>query len=203
MDGIHDLGAMEGFGPVEPEPGEPVFHFDWERRAFGLTFASFGLGLSNGGQFRHSIERMDATHYLTSRYYEHWLTAVATRAVETGLLAHDDLEARAGGPFPLSRPVLAPTITDEQRAVAPRFAVGDSVRVRNVDTRGHTRCPRYVRGRAGTVVRVDPASPVPDIEAHTADGAAHAEPVYSVRFELGDNACVHVDLWDAYLEPAA
>jgi nitrile hydratase subunit beta len=206
MDGIHDLGGMEGFGPVEPEPDEPVFHADWERRAFGLTFATFAMGLSNGGQFRHSIERMDAVHYLTSRYYEHWITAVATRAVETGLVDRDDLEARAGGPFPLSRPVVAPVAVDPRgdgAIVPPRFTAGDRVRVRPIDTRGHTRCPRYVRGQVGTVVRVDITAAVPDIEAHTVDGRAHAEATYSVRFELGDNACVHVDLWDAYLEAAA
>ena len=206
MDGIHDLGGREGFGPVEAEAGEPVFHFDWERRVWGLTMGTFVAGLSNGGQFRHSIERMDPVHYLTSRYYEHWMTGVATRAVETGVVDHGELEERAGGRFPLSRPPLtdgsdaAPSVDDE------RHAVGDQVRVRMIATRGHTRCPAYVRGRRGTVVRVDPAASVPDVEAHSDD--RRIETIYSVRFEASElwgqasssKDVVCVDLWHSYLE---
>src|SRR5215208_4331072 len=68
-----------------------------------------GIGAINtlatpGGKFRHSIERMDPAHYLSSPYYEHWLTGVSTLAVEAGLTTPEDLERRAGGRFPLSRP---------------------------------------------------------------------------------------------------
>ena len=204
MDGIHDLGGREGFGTPEVELDEPVFHHDWERRACGLTFCAFGLGVANGGQFRHSIERMDATHYLTSRYYEHWLTGIATRLVETGKVTVAELEARAGGRFPLSRPVAAWGVASLPPVAS--FAVGDAVRVREVHTRGHTRCPLYVRGRRGTVVRVDDAASVPDVEAHADERVL--EPIYSVRFESrelwgpdAERAEVHVDLWQRYLEP--
>lgn len=210
MDGIHDLGGREGFGPVAVEPDEPVFHFEWERRAWGVSMATFVLGLHNGGQFRHSIERMDPVHYLTSRYYEHWITGVATRLVETGMVDHDELDRRVGGPFPLSNPVVALPVTERGADVeAPRFAVGDPVRVRAVSRRGHTRAPQYVRGRAGTVVRIDGSHRVPDVEAHSPDGRAHREPVYCVRFEAaelwgdddaGAGASVYVDLWESYLE---
>lgn len=207
MDRIHDLGGMEGFGPIAPEPDEPVFHFDWERRALGATFAGFALGLSNGGQFRHSIERMDPAHYLTSRYYEHWLTGVATRMVETGMVDAAELERRAGGAFPLSRPVAAPAAETGADVAEARFGVGATVRVVDRHTRGHTRCPGYVKGRAGVVARVDRPYPLPDVEAHSADGRAHREPVYCVRFETtelwGDDAepgAVFVDLWESYLE---
>jgi nitrile hydratase len=208
MDGIHDLGGLEGFGPVEVDPAEPVFHFPWERRALAVTMGTFVAGLSNGGQFRHSIERMDPVHYLSSRYYEHWTTAVATRAVEEGIVALADLEAAAGGRFPLARPV-HPDAGGEAGsggARPARFAVGDRVRVRVWSPRGHTRCPRYVRGRAGEVVRVDPSASFPDLEAHSTE--RRQEAIYSVRFaarELwGEGApaadVVHVDLWDSYLE---
>lgn len=203
MDGIHDLGGMEGFGPPDVEADEPVFHFEWERRALGMTFCSFVLGISNGGQFRHSIERMDPVHYLTSRYYEHWLTGVATRLVETGRVNLDELEARAGGDFPLSRPVADSGI--EVLPPTPDLAVGDEVRVRHVTTRGHTRCPRYVRGRRGVVTRIDAASSLPDMEAHVEE--RRAEPICCVRFTAAElwgtgaeEAVVHVDLWSSYLE---
>jgi len=204
MDGVHDLGGMEGYGPVVAEIGEPVFHFDWERRALGLTFTTFGLGVANGGQFRHAIERMAPEHYLTSRYYEHWLTGITTRLVESGMVTIDELEQRAGGAFPLSRPVASSGVTAPSAATTT-FAVGDEVRVRAITTRGHTRCPRYVRGKHGTVVRMDDPSSVPDIEAHSAD--RRVEPICSVRFDAlelwgagAEPSFVHVDLWQSYLE---
>ncbi|HVM08374.1 MAG TPA: nitrile hydratase subunit beta [Acidimicrobiales bacterium] len=204
MDGIHDLGGAEGFGRVVAERDEPVFHTDWERRACGLTMGTFLAQLSNGGQFRHAIERMDPIHYLMSSYYEHWLTGVATRAVEAGIVERDELERRAGGHFPLSQPVTAhPRLPSPSEA---QFAVGDAVRVRNVATSGHTRCPQYVRRARGTVVRVDPAVSLPDVEAHGDERVV--EPQYCVRFDLrelwgSDEAgAVHVDLWQSYLEPA-
>jgi len=161
-----------------------------------------------GGEFRHAIERMAPGHYLTSSYYEHWLTAAATLAVEHGLLTREDLEARAGGPFPLSGPVLAPPVTGASGdAGGPRFGTGDRVRVREWHPPGHTRCPRYVRGKTGVVVRLDGSYPVPDVEAH--GGGRRHEPTYSVRFDAAElwsdgqhGACVHVDLWESYLEPA-
>jgi len=108
VDGIHDLGGMQGFGAVAHTPAEPVFGAPWEARARALVTIVAGAVRSAGGEFRHAIERMAPGHYLTSSYYEHWLTAAATMAVEHGLLTREDLEARAGGPFPLSGPVLAP-----------------------------------------------------------------------------------------------
>ena len=207
MDGIHDLGGREGFTAPVVEPDEPVFHHAWERRALGVTMASFLMGLSNGGQFRHAIERMGAEHYLGSRYYEHWVTGVATRLVETGTIALADLEDRAGGGFPLSKPVAAWGV--RAPAISPhQFAVGDAVRVRDVITRGHTRCPAYVRGRSGTVVRVDLPTSLPDLEAHSDE--RRVEPTYGVRFDSrelwGEDAepsAVHVDLWQSYLERGA
>src|SRR5262249_36405104 len=104
MDGIHDLGGLDGFGPVDVEPDEPAFHEDWERRVFRLNMAA-GMGVRpSGGAFRHSIERMDPAHYLSSSYYEHWLTGISTLVVEAGLVSREELDRRAGGRFPLSRP---------------------------------------------------------------------------------------------------
>ena len=211
MDGIHDLGGMQGFGPVEVEADEPVFHEPWEGRSFPLTGATIGAAGLNTPIFRHSIERMDPAHYLTSSYYEHWLTGVLTLAVEEGLLDLAELEERAGGVIPLSRPVapgatgaVDPTPGPEQ----PRFALGDPVRVTEVPPPGHTRCPRYVRGRRGVVVRLDGVHPVPDVEAH--HRLVVPEHTYSVRFDATElwgptadrRATVHVDLHERYLEAA-
>jgi len=206
VDGIHDLGGRQGFGAVTHSPAEPAFHHRWEAVARALMMIVTDAVEASGGEFRHSIERMEPGHYLTSSYYEHWLTAAATLAVEHGLVTHTELEARAGGRFPLSGPLLAPPVADGGADVGePRFRAGDRVRVREWHSPGHTRCPGYVRGKAGTVVRVDGTHSVPDIEAHST--GRRYEPTYSVRFDATDlwrdgqyGVCVHVDLWDSYLE---
>jgi nitrile hydratase len=207
MDGVHDLGGLEGFGPVEAEPDEPVFAQDWERRVFRLNMAVL-MGLQPGGwAFRHSIERMDPAHYLTSSYYEHWLTGVSTLIVEAGLASSDELERRAGGRFPLSRPDRGtPLAAGEPDRTDARFGVGDRVRVWEWHPAGHTRAPRYVQGKRGVVVRVDGAYNFPDREAL---GGGHVlDPTYSVRFtshelwgEGGEaGQTINVDLWERYLE---
>ncbi len=208
MDGIHDLGGMQGLGPVAHSRAEPTFHDRWEAAARGLMEVVAGAVGASGGEFRHSIERMDPGHYLTSSYYEHWLTAAATLAVEHGLVTRSELDARAGGRFPLSGPVLALPVADPGPDVSePRFGVGDEVRVREWHPAGHTRCPRYVRGKTGVVVRLDGVYSVPDVEAHGT--ARRREPTYSVRFDTAElwqdgqrGVSVHVDLWDSYLERA-
>jgi len=208
VDGIHDLGGMQGFGAVAHAPAEPVFHEPWEGRTRALMEVVLDAAQPNGGEFRHAIERMAPGHYLTSSYYEHWLTAAATLAVEHGLLAREDLEARAGGRFPLSGPVLAWPVTDPVAGASePRFGVGDRVRVREWHSPGHTRCPRYVRGKEGVVVRLDGTYSLPDVEAHGT--ARRYEATYSVRFDAASlwrdeqrGVWVHVDLWDSYLEAA-
>jgi nitrile hydratase len=210
VDGIHDLGGMHGLGPVAHSPAEPAFAAPWQAVARALLLIVAGETGVSGGQFRHSIERMEPGHYLTSDYYEHWLTAAATLAVEHGLVTSQELEARAGGPFPLAGPVLAPPVVAAGPDVTePRFAVGDPVRVRDWHPPGHTRCPRYVRGKPGVIVRVDGIYSVPDVEAHSTVSDRRHEPTYSVRFDAADlwhdgqhGVSVHVDLWDSYLESA-
>src|SRR5215470_928926 len=185
VDGIHDLGGMQGFGAVAHSPAEPAFQHRWQAVARALMLVVAGPVEASGGEFRHSIERMEPGHYLTSSYYEHWLTAAATLAVEHGLVTRADLEERSGGRFPLSGPVLAPPIVDPGEGVSePRFRVGDRVLVREWHAAGHTRCPRYIRGKAGVVVRVDGTHSLPDVEAHCV--ARRFEPTYSVRFDAAD-----------------
>jgi nitrile hydratase len=206
VDGVHDLGGLDGFGPVEHKPTEPYFEQEWERRVFRLMIGWIAAQSVPGGRLRHSIERMAPEHYLSSPYYEHWLTGAATMAVESGLTTPDELDRRAGGRFPLSRPdrgVLPADLTPHNE---PRYSVGDRVRVRDRHPPGHTRAPRYVQGRHGVVARVDGAFNIDDIEAH--GGGSVADPLYSVRFasrelwgEAGsDGDVVHVDLFERYLE---
>jgi nitrile hydratase len=208
MDGIYDLGGVSGFGPVEVERDEPVFHEPWEAIGYGLG----GLGMDvlrcfNMDEIRHAIERIEPRRYLGSSYYDRIVIGVATLFVEKGVLTREDLEARAGGRFPLARPVAARAAEVVLPAPA-RFAVGDAVVVRDLHRAGHTRAPRYVRGKRGVVVHVAPPFSLPDVAAHGLP--SRDEPTYHVRFEArelwGDaaeaNAAVVVDLWESYLEGA-
>ena len=201
----HDLGGRAGLGVPVVEDDEPVFHAPWERTARALVYAAMPAHPNpTTSAFRHAIERMDPEHYLASSYYEHWLTAAATVAVESGVVERSELEAAAGGSFPLSRAPVEPHVDGTG---AQRFAVGDRVRVVAAEHGGHSRCPGYVRGREGTVVRVDGRFSLPDVEAHSARRVV--EGTYGVRFaarelwgDADERAVVHVDLWDSYLEPA-
>ena len=94
MNGVHDLGGMHGMGPIHPEPNEPVFHSEWERRVFGVMMATFGGGHYNVDQFRHAIERMQPAEYLSSSYYEHWLHAVETLLTEKGAITQRELAVK-------------------------------------------------------------------------------------------------------------
>jgi nitrile hydratase beta subunit len=208
VNGIHDQGGMDGFGPVVVERDEPVFHAGWERRVFGMVLASTRRRLGTDA-FRFAIERMDPAHYLGASYYERWMTALATMLVESGDLDRGQLAARAGAGFPLSRPAPELRVPELERPGAPpRFAVGSAVIVRNRHPLGHTRCPRYVRGKRGEVVRVDGPFPLPDIAAHVRRPCD--ETAYGVRFaarelwggDASPRESVCVDLWESYLEPA-
>ena len=208
VDGVHDLGGLDGFGPVEHAAGEPMFDADWERRTLRMVLGSIHLVGGAGGRFRHSIERMDPAHYLSSPYYEHWLTGVTTLLVEAGVTTQQELDRRAGGHFPLSQPDRGVLPDDRTSRTTPRYAVGDVVRVRERHPPGHTRAPRYVQGKQGTIIRVDAAANIDDIQAH--GGGEVADPLYSVRFtsrelwgEAGtDGDVVHVDLFERYLQEA-
>jgi nitrile hydratase subunit beta len=199
---------MQDFGPVLAEPAEPVFDASWEGRMFGIGGIVTLQGLANTNTVRHAIERMDPAHYLGSPYFEHWLTAFATLLVEQGVLTREELEARTGAPFPLSRPSQAPPWTAAAGDARSRFAVGDHVRVSEAHPRGHTRCPRYVRGKQGVVDRCDGPFTLPDADVHGDDPPI--EPTYSVRFDAAElwdqeaesGATVSVGLWESYLERA-
>src|SRR5688500_11588047 len=137
MDGIHDLGGRVGFGPVEVESDEPVFHEAWEGRTLALAFAGLSAAGFGTPQFRHAQERMSPATYLAQSYYERWASAVATVLVEGGFLDRSQL-----GDLPLAQPVRGhgagepgPDVTEAA------FAVGDEVRVQVRHPLGHTRCP--------------------------------------------------------------
>lgn len=222
MDGIHDLGGMAGFGPIEIEVDEPVFHEPWEGWVYALQVAGMGNGVFTVDEFRHAIERLPPTDYLESRYYERWLAGVEQLYYEHDVLDPEVVDARqralASGtaefPADPDRDVYGEIAAGLREAFAveapgpdPAYATGDRVRVRNRHPDGHTRCPRYARRCVGVVEAVRGTEAVPDARAHGGDAA---EPVYNVRFDVAElwgadaeeGGGVHLDLWERYLEPA-
>jgi nitrile hydratase len=208
MDGVQDLGGRDGMGPVVVEENEPVYHEPWEGRVQGLVFAAMGAAGVGTPMFRHGIERMDPAHFFAASYYERWLTSAATLLVEYGVVTAAELNGALGGEFALSRPARVPREGEpgEDRTEAA-FSIGDAVRVRNEHPLGHTRCPGYVRGHVGRVVRYDGPCNFDEVEAHTS--GKRLEPLYSIEFDAAElwgataeASSVCVDLFEAYLEPA-
>lgn len=211
MNGVHDMGGMTDFGPVRPEAHEPVFHAEWERRVFGMVRIIID-GQYNWDEFRFAIERIDPVAYLSSSYYERWLTALERYLTEKGVVSVDDFRHALDGwtqapgtAVPQAATVLASP--DPTVETAPRFAPGDRVLARNINPMGHTRLPRYVRGKRGVIERFLNVFIFPD--ANALQLGSQKEPVYAVRFsarelwgaESSSQDSVCVDLWESYLLP--
>lgn len=220
MNGGHDLGGLHGLGPVAPEPNEPIFHADWERRAFALTLAMGAHRRWNLDRSRFTRENRHPVDYLSSSYYELWVKALEQLTTEEGFLRADEIAAgHALVPPPAhARPALkaeevAPTLarggpSERPVAATPLYKIGDAVRVKLATSPLHTRAPRYVRGRPGVIHSLNGGHVFPDSNA--AGKGEQPTHLYTVRFAArdlwGEQAAardsVYADLWEPYLEPA-
>lgn len=219
MNSAHDLGGQMAFGPVVPEPNEPVFHADWEKRVLAINVAAGAMGAWTIDEIRHHRESLPPARYLSASYYEIWLAALDKALVKHGFLTTEELlsgkpaperrepkrvlkgkevPAVLRGGFPYDRPAAAPA----------RFAPGDAVRTIVMHPQHHTRLPRYARGKRGTIERITGCHVFPDTSAQGDHG--EAQWLYTVVFsgsELwgrdGDpTSTVSIEAWESYLEPA-
>lgn len=233
MNGIHDMGGMHGFGPVVPERDEPVFHHEWERRMFALALAMMGNRAFNIDQYRQAIERMPPEQYLATSYYEHWLYAFEHLLIEKEVVTRTEIDVvmaalRAGAspPRAVAGKVERPAVAQESmqapaalsaalgggarslrfdRSYRARFKAGDRVIARNLNPLGHTRIPRYVRGRHGVIYCDWGVFIFPD--THARGEGANPQHCYGVEFEARElwgaaypaDERVYVDLWEDYL----
>src|SRR5215831_3104750 len=139
MNGVHDMGGMDGFGRVQPEVNEPVFRADWERRVLALVVSVLTLTGRNMDEFRHAIERIPPARYLTSSYYERWLQAAETLLVERGLVTDAELKSLVEPQqSSVALPAVPPTALPANARIRARFKPGDRVRVRSLHPPGHT-----------------------------------------------------------------
>jgi len=218
MDSIHDMGGMHGFGKVEPEPNEPVFHSGWEGRVLALNRAMAYTGATNIDQSRAAIEALPPDVYLTSSYYKKWALGLEARVVKYGLAGANEIKAGhasqpgkavarklsvADVPNSLTRGSFA------RPAPAPaRFQPGDRVRTKNIHPATHTRLPRYARDKVGVVEALRGCHVFPD--AVVLGKGEDPQWLYTVLFEgrelWGDDAepslKVSIEAFEPYLEPA-
>jgi nitrile hydratase beta subunit len=219
VDGIHDMGGTQDWGRVTIERDDHVFAEPWEAKAFAFGALAPRLSGTNLDAMRHAINRQHPYDYLVDGYYGRWLGCVETLLTDSGVLAPGAVEARARRlrgedvseppqPTP-NKPDYQPSGPGSLRPVdrPPRFAPGDRVRPHTVGPSGHTRLARYVRGKVGTVVLVQPGHLLPDSHAHFR--GEKPQHVYAVRFDStelwADDAepfTLTIDLYDDYLEPA-
>jgi nitrile hydratase len=219
MNGVHDMGGLQDMGPIHAEADEPVFHAPWEGRVYGIDRSLRFFGKWNIDAWRHRIERLGPVDYLRMTYYERWLRVNERLAVEHGLITEAELESGRPDPAaPKATPALSAAVagglfgrgiaSPNEPGAPPRFAVGQHVRALNLNPTGHTRLPRYARGKVGVVAIDHGVYVFPDTSAQ-AEGDSRQH-VYSVRFSAqelwGADAAprdtVHLDLWDDYLEHA-
>ncbi|MGA9882098.1 MAG: nitrile hydratase subunit beta [Candidatus Acidiferrales bacterium] len=216
---MHDMGGMHGMGPIQHETNEPVFHERWEARAYGLSLAMGCFGKWTLDALRHQIEQIPPADYLSMSYYEKWIAALVELMVKTNLVTRAESETGKAAPgSPKMIPALTPdgvspmvrngAPANRDTPATPRFQRGQRVRARNLNPAGHTRLPRYARGKSGAIERDYGVFVFPDTNAH--ERGENPQHVYSVRFaarelwgeQVPAKDSVYVDMWESYLEPA-
>lgn len=220
MDGIHDIGGMDGLGSVDIEDDE-AFHDDWEKKIFGSTWTLLLGNNFNLDEFRFGIERMEPAHYLESPYWEHWLASVERLLVEKDVTTLDELfevvddldqkeisinRDAESEDTPHLAEVYEAEPEDDLDPAELSYSVGDEVTVRNLHPSKHTRCPGYVRNHRGTIDEIRGKYHIPD--EYVKNQSTVIEPVHSVRFssqelwgdEYKDSEYMYVDLWERYLK---
>jgi len=219
MNGVHDMGGFQDMGPLQHEKNEPVFHTAWEGRVYAINTCLRAIGKWNLDASRQQNELLPPADYFRMTYYERWLWFNEQLLVKHGLVTPSELAtAKPDRGSAKAVPVLTAAAaarslgrgipSSHDPRVPPQFKVGQRVRARNINPTGHTRLPRYARGRVGNIERDHGVYTFPDTNAHFL--GEKRQHVYSVRFSArelwGERAsardCVHLDMWDDYLEHA-
>jgi len=219
MNGMHDVGGMDGFGPIIREKNEPFFHTDWERRIYAIASAiPYPLNYGDD-QFRREIERIPPAQYLNASYYELWFYSTLSLLEEHNVLSKGDLDTHAPGEpatefvegvvrvKEVAATILAGASTRADIAEVPQaFAVGDRVRVKNNHPYHHHRAPRYIRSLVGKIVIDHGVFNFADSNSeYRGDCPQH---VYAVEFsgrelwgeDAEEGTSVTIDLFETYVE---
>jgi nitrile hydratase subunit beta len=217
VNGVHDMGGMDGFGKVEPEPNEPMFHTEWEARVLAMVRAMGAAGAFNIDTSRFYREMLPPHVYLSSSYYKKWFLGLEDLLVDKGYIGADEVAAGHAMQPPKSLKHGKFAMVDVERVMvrgrfgrpapaAPKFKSGDRVRARNIHPTTHTRLPRYVRGHVGVIERDHGCHVYPDTVA--IDAGENPQWLYTVVFEGAElwgpdadpTVKISVDAFEPYLE---
>lgn len=222
MDGVHDIGGMHGFGPIEREDDEPVFHEAWEGRVLAISLALPMVLPLHDGNFRRAIEEIDPPAYLSTSYYERWLRGTCALLLETGAVSPEELDGAAAaalpdglriGPTPGADEIPpaiqagAPGAMPDASDAPHRFRVGERVRSKAFMGEGHTRLPRFARDKIGVIESEH--GPFRFADSSAANQGPQPQQLYTVVFaardlwgeEAAEGDSLALDLWDSYLDP--
>ena len=218
MNGVHDMGGMDNFGPIIREDNEPVFHEDWERTIFALTIGMFPAGYCNIDEMRRTTECIEPAIYLQAKYYQKWLLTLESILLEKDVFTKEEIETgrtirTSGGTRyePASKEMLEYAMSNPLPAnvdveIEPKFKTGERILAKNIHPLHHTRIPRFVRGKRGVIEKDHGVFLLADTNAY--GGPDKPQHVYTVKFtarELwGDEApakdTVCIDLHDDYMD---
>ena len=219
MNGVHDMGGMDGFGKVEAEANEPTFHEKWEGRVMAMVRAMGAAGAYNIDTSRFYREKLPPDVYLSSSYYQKWLLGLRDNLVAKGFVTETELAAGhakeaakplKNGKFGLKdvERIMVRGHFERPPQAAARFKPGDRVRAKNMHPVTHTRLPRYTRGHVGVVERVLGCEVFPDSSAM--EKGENPQWLYNVVFagaelwgpDADPTVKVSIDAFEPYLEPA-
>jgi nitrile hydratase len=218
MDGIHDLGGKQGYGPIEVDEDESPFHHEWEGREWGIAQCARTPGITIDW-WRHCRELIMPGDYLGRPYFDSWAQTDFSTYIEAGWISMAEVDAGKSldkngdhGDPPAAMTLHQVLQEDHDHAFrfdaetgeAPRFVIGQQVMTSSHANPGHTRLPQYARGRRGTVQACNGAHVFPDLSAEGKEIYQHC---YNVMFEIselwpeakGSNDKVYLDLWESYL----
>lgn len=215
MNGVHDMGGLDCFGPVNSTPDD-LFHAGWEKDVLALTLAMGATGSWNLDQSRAARESLPPSDYLSLSYYRIWLAALEKLLLTHQLVSQEELNQCKviDPPKAIKRVLSAVDVATVLAKGAPvsrptnsdaAFNIGDRVIVKNRHSTSHTRLPAYIRNRTGIIHHIHGTHVYPD--SHAQDKGEDPKWLYNVRFdadelwgESGAHAlAVHVDCWEPYL----
>ena len=218
MDGVHDMGGMDGFGKVEVEKNEPPFHAPWEGRVLAMQRAMGYAGAWHIDHSRFAQEKLPPLSYLGASYYQRWMMAMESNVTERGYATPEELKAghakTAGKNLPRK---LTPDVVDaglsrssfyRQQQGPQKFKPGDKVRTANIHPATHTRLPRYARDKVGVVEMCHGCHMFPDSVA--TDRGDNPQWLYTVVFDSRElwgpdadpTSKISIDAFEPYLEKA-
>ncbi|MEP2780984.1 MAG: nitrile hydratase subunit beta [Pseudoruegeria sp.] len=215
MDGIHDLGGKQGYGPIDVNEVEEAFHADWEGRMWAIARLCSAPDWTIDW-WRNVREHIDPIDYLSRPYFDSWMQTYAVAFICSGTFTAE--EVIAGSTTLKGAEARALSYDDAiqfQRAscrdftmaceTEAKYSVGDEIRTVEFIDAAHTRLPQYARNKPGVIRAYTGSHPLPDDSAR---GIEHGEHLYSVCFAARDlwgpttneNDEVIIDLWESYLE---